>query len=105
LHGADANPQIIGDLDTAVWCDLIVTGLIHGLCTHLDEPLDPAVLELLTWALADVLPDRYPRHVRSGLLLSSSDVRAIADAASRLASETHPGVRQYGATVASVLAI
>jgi transcriptional regulator with XRE-family HTH domain len=105
LRGADADPQIIGDLETAVWCDLIVTGLIHARCTHLDEPLDPAVLELLAWAMAGALPDRYLPHARSGSLLPSSDVRVIANAASRLACETCPGVRQYGAAVASVLAI
>jgi len=105
LHGAGADPQIIGDLDTAIWCDLIVTGLTDGLCTHLDEPLDPAVLKLLTWATAGVLPDHYLPHAHRGPLLPPSDVVAIADAASCLASETCPGARQYGAAVAALLAI
>jgi len=105
LRGADAEPQIIGDLDTAIWCDLIVTGLTDGLRTHLDEPPDPAVLKLLAWATAGVLPDLYLSHADCGPLLPPSDVRVIADAASCLASETCPGSRQYGAAVAALLAI
>jgi len=105
LRGADADPQIIADLDTAIWCDLIVTGLTDGLRTHLDEPPDPAVLKLLAWATAGVLPDHYSPHAHRGPLLPPSDVRVIADAASCLASETCPGARQYGAAVAAILAI
>jgi len=105
LRGADAEPQIIGDLDTAIWCDLIVTGLTDGLRTHLDEPPDRAVLKLLAWATAGVLPDPYLPHAHRGPLLPPSDVRVIADAASCLASETCPGARRYGATVAALLAI
>ena len=105
LRGADADPQIIGDLETAIWCDLIVTGLTDGLRTHLDEPSDPAVLKLLAWAMAGVLPDHYLLHADCGPLLPPSDVRVIAHAASRLASETHPGTRQYGAAIAAILAI
>jgi len=104
LRGADADPQIIGDLDTAIWCDLIVTGLTDGLRTHLDEPPDPAVLKLLAWATAGVLPDHYLPDVHCGPLLPPSDVRAIADAASHLANGTCPGTIEYGAALAAVLA-
>ncbi|HUZ56010.1 MAG TPA: hypothetical protein VMU94_26230 [Streptosporangiaceae bacterium] len=105
LRGADADPQIIGDLDTAIWCDLIVTGLTDGLHTYLDEPPDPAVLKLLAWAAAGVLPDYYLPHAHRGPLLPPSDVRVIAGATSCLASETCPGARRYGAAVAALLAI
>jgi len=103
LLSASADPKITGDLDIAVWCDLIVTGLTDGLRTYLDEPLNPAVLGLLAWATAGLLPDHYRPHARSGPLLPPSDVMAIADAASRLASETHPGTKHYGAAVSAAL--
>jgi hypothetical protein len=99
LLAAQADPLIVADLGTAIWCDLVISGLTEGHQSYLDEPADALVLELLAWAASGMTPVRYIPYVEPAPLLPASDAQLIAAAGRLLATGEHPGTRRYGTAV------
>jgi len=99
LLAVQADPLIVADLGTAIWCDLVISGLTEGRPSHLDEPADALVLELLAWAASGMTPARYIPYAEPGPLLPASDAQLIAAAGRLLATGDHPGTRRYGMAV------
>jgi transcriptional regulator with XRE-family HTH domain len=99
LLAAQADPMIVADLETAIWCDLIISGLTEGWLSHLDEPADALVLELLAWAASGMAPARYIPYTEPAPLLPASDAQLITAAGRLLATGEHPGTRRYGTAV------
>jgi hypothetical protein len=74
LRDAGAHPDIVADLATAAWCDLVILTIADHedpACLMADPATgDPAFGELLTWSVAGHVPARYRPYVDAGPLLT-----------------------------------
>lgn len=93
LHDIGADQRIVADLDTAMWCDLVIGAIADNddIRCLLADPIasEKAFAELLAWALAGTVPDRYQCHVQGGALtdrvLAERATKALAAEGFRLA--------------------
>ena len=69
LRTAGAEPQLVADLDAAVWCDLAILALNGDgdMACLLADPVasQEAFRELLAWSLTGHAPDRYRPYATS----------------------------------------
>jgi transcriptional regulator with XRE-family HTH domain len=77
-------------------CDLLVTGMLHGFEDYAEvPPIDEdgteaeTARELLRWALAGAVPERYHQYAPPGPLLATNDVDLFAFIAYDLQAGTH----------------
>lgn len=63
LLAAGAHPELVADLETACWCDVVIEAIVQheDITCLLADPLacNPAFKDLLAWAVAGVVPLRY----------------------------------------------
>jgi hypothetical protein len=86
----------LGELLLAARCDLLLTGMLHGFedCAEV-PPIDEhgteaqTARELLHWALAGAVPERYRPYTQLGRLLVMNDIDLFAAIAQDLRSGMH----------------
>jgi len=113
IAGALARPGSaltggVGELVTAADCDLLVTAILCEFEDYAEVPpidqdtADGAVArELLRWALAGVVPDRYRPAALPGCLLATGERLQIAAIASDLSAGGHgPELAEFGLALA-----
>ena len=93
--GARAGHEL-GELLLASRCDLLLTGMLHGFEDYAEvPPIDEdstdaeAARDLLRWALAGPVPNRYHQYAPSGPLLNKADVGLFIAAAGDLQTGSH----------------
>jgi len=86
----------VAELVLASQCDLLMTGMLQGFEDYAEvPPVDQdsiegkAARDLLRWALAGVLPERYRRFAPARPLLAAADVTAFTAIAQRLSASSH----------------
>ena len=86
----------LGELLLASRCDLLLTGMLHGFEDYAEVPpidedtTDAEVArDLLRWALAGPVPDRYRQYAPSGPLVHKADVGLFIAAAGDLQTGSH----------------
>jgi transcriptional regulator with XRE-family HTH domain len=85
-----------GELLLASRCDLLLTGVLHGFEDYAEvPPIDEdgteaeTARELLHWALAGAVPERYRQYAQLGQLLAVNDIDLFAAIAQDLRSGMH----------------
>jgi transcriptional regulator with XRE-family HTH domain len=86
----------LSELLLASRCDLLLTGMLHGFEDYAEvPPIDEGgteaqiARELLHWALAGAVPERYRQYAQLGQLLAVNDIDLLAAIAQDLRSGTH----------------
>jgi transcriptional regulator with XRE-family HTH domain len=86
----------VAELVLASQCDLLVTGILQGFEDYAEvPPVDEdnaegeAARDLLRWALAGVLPERYRPFAPARPLLAAEDLTAFTALARRLSAGSH----------------
>jgi hypothetical protein len=86
----------LGELLLASQCDLLLTGVLHGFEDYAEvPPIDEdgtdaeTARELLRWALAGAVPERYRQYAQLGQLLAMNDIDLLAAIAQDLRSGMH----------------
>jgi transcriptional regulator with XRE-family HTH domain len=86
----------LGELLLASRCDLLLTGMLHGFEDYAEvPPIDEdgteaeTARELLRWALAGAVPERYRQYAQLGRLLAMNDIDIFAAIAQDLRSGMH----------------
>ena len=86
----------LGELLLVSRCDLLLTGMLHGFEDYAEvPPLDEdgteaqIARELLHWALAGAVPERYRQYAQLGQLLTMKDIDLLAAIAQDLRSGMH----------------
>ena len=95
----------VADLTAAAQCDLLITGMLHGFEDYAEVPPveEPGhrgdlARELLRWALAGILPDRFGGLANPGPLLAPADTTALTSLARDLRA-AGPELASFGATL------
>ncbi len=102
----------VAELALASQCDLLVTGMMHGTEDYAEVPpvdVDSAEGEaarnLLRWALAGVLPERYRSFATARPLLAAKDLAAFTGVTRQLNAGSHAGqLPSYGHALAVIMA-
>jgi transcriptional regulator with XRE-family HTH domain len=97
----------VGDLVLASQCDLLMTGMLRGFEDYAEvPPVDEdgaegdVARDLLRWALAGAMPERYRPFVPAGPLLARQDVTAFTALARDLSAGSHGDqLASYGVTL------
>jgi transcriptional regulator with XRE-family HTH domain len=83
----------LGELLLASRCDLLLTGMLYGFEDYAEVPpinedgtKAETARELLRWALAVAVPERYHQHAQFGQLLAMNDIDLFAAIAQDLRS-------------------
>jgi DNA-binding transcriptional regulator YiaG len=86
----------LGELLLASRCDLLLTGMLHGFEEYAEvPPIDEdsteaeTARELLHWALAGAVPERYRQYAQLGQLLAMNDIDLFAAIAQDLRLGMH----------------
>jgi len=86
----------VAELVLASQCDLLVTGMLHGTEDYAEvPPVDEnsaegqAARDLLVWALAGVLPERYRPFASARPLLTTQDLAAFTAVTRQLNAGSH----------------
>jgi transcriptional regulator with XRE-family HTH domain len=86
----------LSELLLASRCDLLLTGMLHGFEDYAEvPPIDEdgteaqTARELLHWALAGPVPERYRQYTQLGRLLAMNDIDLLAAIAQDLRSGMH----------------
>ena len=102
----------VAELVLASQCDLLVTGMLHGTEDYAEvPPVDEdsaegeAARNLLRWALAGVLPERYRPFAPARPLLAAQDLAAFTAVARQLNAGSHGGqLASYGHALTAIIA-
>lgn len=69
LRAADADPELIADIDAAVWCDIVLTAMAdkEDASCLLADPLATSrnFADLLGWVTTGAIPARYSPYASS----------------------------------------
>jgi hypothetical protein len=86
----------VAEFALASQCDLLVTGMLHGTEDYAEvPPVDEdsaegeAARDLLRWALAGILPERYRPFATARPLLAAHDLTAITAVTRQLSAGSH----------------
>lgn len=100
LTAASAEPRLISDLATAVWCDLVITAVATAQevsCLMADPAAgEEAFAELLNWSATGQRPTRYRPYIGPGPLGRSADVGLVTGIIQRL-HQTQESLRPHAA--------
>jgi hypothetical protein len=102
----------VADLALASQCDLLVTGILQGFEDYAEvPPVDEnstegkAARNLLSWALAGVLPERYRPFAPAQPLLAAQDLTVFTAVARELSEGSHgEQLASYGHALAALRA-
>jgi transcriptional regulator with XRE-family HTH domain len=103
-------PCDVADLVLASQCDLLLTGMLQGFEDYAEvPPVDEVSVEgeaardLLRWALAGVLPERYRPFAPARPLLAAHDLIAFSAVARQLSAGPHGDqLASYGRTLTAI---
>lgn len=80
LRAAGAEPDLIADMDAALWCDLVIEAITEyedASCLLTDpQAAEPAFRELLAWAVGGKVPARYRPFADDAVAFPTADDRA-----------------------------
>ena len=93
LAALGADPHLTGDLDAAIWCDLIFTaiGQHEDIICLLAEPItnDRRFRDLLSWTLGGQIPARYARYLPPASPITS---KTLIDRTRHAITAAHPAL-------------
>jgi hypothetical protein len=100
----------VAELALASQCDLLMTGMLHGTEDYAEvPPVDEdsaegeAARNLLRWALAGVLPERYRPFAPARPLLTAQDLAAFTAVTRQLNAGSHGGqLASYGHALTAI---
>jgi hypothetical protein len=101
---------VVAELVLASQCDLLITGILQGFEDYAEvPPVDEsrtegeAARDLLRWALAGVLPERYRPFARARPLLADEDLTTFVAVARELVAGVHgDDLVSYGRALTSL---
>jgi DNA-binding transcriptional regulator YiaG len=107
--GARAGHEL-GELLLASRCDLLLTGMLHGFEDYAEvPPIDEdgteaeAARDLLHWALAGPVPERYRQHATPGPLLDKANIGLVIAAAEDLETGSYGrDLVEYGSALVAL---
>lgn len=82
LADAGADPALVADLTTAIWCDLVIEAMTDSkdLGCLMSDPIaaEQAFAELIAWSISGDRPARYSPYVGPGPLIIDCAFKASA---------------------------